>query len=269
MKLTNTFLAALGIATIATTAHAAVTYATSGSTYTENFDSGLPSGAATLTWTDDSTFAGTYAYRFGGTDPAGAVVEYRRTSGNSTGIELFQWRDSASASDGALGTKPTDATGSIATGIQFTNNTGITLTEFTLGYTGEQWVNSNSGQNNQLIFAYQLGSPANLAAGTWTDVAALQFDSPIDGDGVSASENIDGNAAANRTVIAPVTVSGLSWADGTDLYVRWFDSNSVGVDQGLAIDDVSFSAVPEPSTSLLVFGGGIALVSLRRRTARA
>lgn len=266
------WLAILGIAGIALTqtANAQVSYGILGSTYTEDFNSGLESAAVTLTWTDNSVFTGVYAYQFGGSDPildepAGPVAQYRKTSGNSSGIELFQWRSSSTATDGAFGTKPADATGSIAIGLRLNNSTGVTLTQFTLGYTGEQWVSSDSDQNNQLVVSYQLGSPATLADGTWTEIPSLQFDSPFD----NADTNLNGNLPANRQVFSPTTISGISWADGTDLYLRWFDANSALVDQGLAIDDITFTAVPEPSTWALFIGGAVALIVLRRRQARA
>ncbi len=262
--ITSFRLATLGIALLAsaTNSKAQILYGTSGSTYTENFSSGLPA-TGNVDWDDNSTFAGFYAYQ---SATSAAPEEYRKTSsGDSTLANLFQWRP-ASSTDGALGTKPNDSTGTIATGVRFTNTTGLTLTQFSLGYTGEQWFSSNANQNNQLVVAYQLGSPANLLDGTWTTIPALQFSS-IFNDGTV--RNLDGSLPANQTVLSPVTVSGFSWANGTDLYIRWFDANSAGADQGLAIDDVNFTAVPEPSTYALLIAGGIILIAFRRRAARA
>ena len=42
--------------------------------------------------------------------------------------------------------------------------------------------------------------------------------------------------------IGPVTVTGLSWAPGANLWIRWNDINDADNDHGLAIDDVMFSA---------------------------
>ncbi len=220
---TSTLLATLGIALTAGITQAQIVYGTAGSTYTQDFSSGLPADADNFTWTDNSVFTGVYAYQ---SATSAAPAEYRKTSdGDSSQANLFQWRPSAGSSDGALGTKPQTATGDMATGFRFSNTTGITLTQFSLGYVGEQWYSSSSVQNNQLVVSYQLGSPANLLAGSWTEIPALEFNS-IFNDGTV--RNLDGSLPANQIVFSPVTVSGLNWASGTDLYIRWFDANSSG-----------------------------------------
>ncbi len=150
-------------------------------------------------------------------------------------------------------------------GLRITNTTGMTLSQFSLGYTGEQWFSSSTNQNNQLVVAYQLGNPTNLLDGTWTDIPELLFNSPFEG----LNSGLDGSLSANQIVLGPVAVSGLNWATGTDLYIRWFDANSFDFDQGLAIDNVTFTAVPEPSTYALVIAAGVALLAFRRRAARA
>jgi hypothetical protein len=242
-------------------ASAQVSYTTSGSTFTEDFSAGLATGAATPTWTDNSVFAGWYAYQ---TATSAAPADYRITSsGNSTKAQLYQYRPSAGSTDGAFGTRPSGGTGDMILGLRLTNDTGATLTGFTLGYTGEQWFESESTQNNQYVVAYQFGSPTDLSAGSWTDISALEFDSPKN---TGADINLDGNDAGNFEVLSPVTIGSLTWADGTDLWIRWFDANSSGFDQALAIDDVSFSAVPEPSQYAIIFGlGALLLTACRRR----
>jgi len=62
-------------------------------------------------------------------------------------------------------------------------------------------------------------------------------------------------------------VTGINWAPGTSLWLRWRDPNDPGSDHGMAIDNFSFSAVPEPTTFALVgLGMGAAgLVSRRLR----
>ncbi len=67
---TSLWLAALGIA-LSLPTQAQVIYGTAGSTYTEDFSSGLPA-TGNVDWTDNETFAGFYAYqkRYGGGSPA-------------------------------------------------------------------------------------------------------------------------------------------------------------------------------------------------------
>tara|TARA_R100000027_G_scaffold58155_1_gene48004 strand:+ start:21248 stop:22051 length:804 start_codon:yes stop_codon:yes gene_type:complete len=238
----------------------AVTYDTAGALYTEDFDGGLPTGATNVAWTDDSSFSGWSAFLTG---TGAAPDEYRITSsGNSSDANVFQWRDSASSSDGALGSRPQTATGAIIFGLELVNETGGSLTEFTLGYTGEQWFESSTLQNNQFIVSYQIGTISDLSSGSWTTIDALTFDSPHESGG---DTNLDGSDPANQVVLAPVTVSGITWETGTELWIRWYDANSSGIDQGIAIDDVSFTAVPEPaSIGLFIALGGFMIAAGRR-----
>ena len=236
-----------------------ISYDTAGSTYTEDFDSGLPADVGNFAWSDDDVFAGWYAYQLG---TSGAPTEYRKTNGISSQAQVFQWRESSSAGDGAFGTKPNDTTGSIITGIRIANNTGITLSEIAIGYTGEQWYESSEVQNNQLVVSYQVGNPDNLSDGAWTEISALEFNSP---QNTGAGTKINGNDAANRQVFSPTTVALTGWDSGTELWIRWYDTNSSGVDQGLAIDDFSFTAVPEPEQFAGLLGlGSLAIAFLRR-----
>lgn len=264
LRLSRMALAALTAMGLSAAASATVLYTTPGDVFTENFDDTAIS-ATTVPWTDDTTVPDWYAYQFGGTDQAaGPVAEMRTTNGESTGIVLYRWRIASSSGEFAFGTKPIDSTGDVAVALRLTNNTGVTLTEFTLGYTGEQWTAGGSGNNNQLVVAYQIGSPANLGDGAWTPIDDLVFNSPED---VLDDATIDGNDAANREVLDPVTVTGLDWTPGADLWIRWFDNNTGGTDNGLAIDDLSFSAdVPEPASLALLALGGAVMLKRRRES---
>ena len=88
---------------------------------------------------------------------------------------------------------------------------------------------------DKLAFEYSTNA-TSLTTGTWTPLAALDFNVPAT---VSGTGKKDGNAAANRATVT-ATISGLNVAAGADLWVRWNDTNVSGVDNGLAIDDVVF-----------------------------
>ncbi|MEM8550634.1 MAG: hypothetical protein AAGF10_07570, partial [Verrucomicrobiota bacterium] len=104
---------------------AQVVYDVPDATIIQDFNTGLPSGATTPTWTDNSVFPGWYAYQ---TATSGAPTNYRITStGNSSAARLYQWRPSAGSAEGAFGTRPSGSTGDMMLGLQLTNNTGITL----------------------------------------------------------------------------------------------------------------------------------------------
>jgi uncharacterized protein len=163
-------------------------------------------------------------------------------------------------------------------GLQIVNNTGMLLTSFTLNYTGEQWRQAGNGggaqvTDDRLEFQYSLDPAATISSPNafFTRVIALDFNSP---QTTGAGTGLDGNAGANRTLLGS-TVENLAWAPGTSLFLRWVDPNYPGpnpsasttrADNGLGIDDVTFSAVPEPAGSALSVFGAMLLVTIRRRS---
>lgn len=125
-------------------------------------------------------------------------------------------------------------------GAQFTNNTGGPITSLDVAYTGEQWrlgQNTTGRATDRLDF--QLSTDAtSLTSGTWTDVNALDFASPVVAGTVGA---LDGNAAANRTALS-FSITALSIASGASFWIRWLDSDlAPGADDGLGVDDVSLT----------------------------
>jgi autotransporter-associated beta strand protein len=130
-------------------------------------------------------------------------------------------------------------------GVILTNNTGAALTTFTLSYTGEQWHDA-SGATNTLSFGYS--TTASDVTGTFTNFSGLNFTGPLSSGGEVA---VDGNAPGNNVAIsATVTIPGAGWANGTNLLLRWQDTNDPGTDQGLAIDNLSFTASPGAAPKL-------------------
>ncbi|MFN2438799.1 MAG: hypothetical protein ABR503_06330, partial [Chitinophagaceae bacterium] len=66
-------------------------------------------------------------------------------------------------------------------GALFTNNSGNNITSLTISYMGEQWrLGSNTAGRlpDRLDFQYSLNA-TNLTNGLWTDVDALDFNSPV------------------------------------------------------------------------------------------
>ena len=94
---------------------------------------------------------------------------------------------------------------------------------------------------------------------------ALSFSSPVTGGPTEVA--LDGNLPANQVAVAG-TVSGLDWAPGETLVLRWSITEQDGQDDGLGIDNLSFIAhpVPEPSTLALAAAALLGLaVAARRR----
>jgi hypothetical protein len=164
---------------------------------------------------------------------SGADFTYRAGTGSSSTYDTYSF--------GAPGINSNDerafgmlSSSSITTilGFKFTNNTGSTINSIYIGYTGEVWRQSTTADT--FAFSYQSGDvPINASSG-WTAVNALSFTTPTTG----SAANVDGNASANRTVISPVLISGLSIPNGATYTLRWVDATS-GSYAGMAIDDFS------------------------------
>lgn len=229
------------------TGHAQVfMYNTVSSIYTQDFNQDLPSAAVTNPWNNGVTFPNWYAQH--SLAPLN-VTQYRITFGQSTGINVYQWRNGPTATNGALGAIPVNATGDIHFGVAFQNNTGIDLTSFTLGYIGQQWRITTSGPTT-LTVSYQFGNlMGDLLSGTWTPIPSLTFTSP--NSNAASNTNVDGTLPANSQIFTPVTVTD-NWVAGTQLWIRFTVENSPGFSQGLAIDDFVFSAIPEPQLPVLL-----------------
>ena len=134
------------------------------------------------------------------------------------------------------------ASGSITPkiGVRIQNDTGATLNSLDVSYVGEQWRLGDLNGADKLDFQYCTSACAVTDAPTavnWTNFDALDFSSPTTAG--TASTALDGNAAANRTAKSG-TLTGLALAAGSQVWIRWNDTNDGGVDDGLAIDDVQF-----------------------------
>jgi hypothetical protein len=174
----------------------------------------------------------------------------------------------ATPSDRALGSRATSE-GGAGRGqfidVAFTNNTGATLTEFTLSYTGENWVTDGTPDNG----VYALYFSTTGLANSWALMGSnFNYTAPV---GPGYYNLVDGNLTANRqSISATFNQSGsLSIANGANFYVRFFDGNEANNDKLIAVDDFSItSPIPEPSTSAALAGAlFLGFAALRRRRA--
>ena len=219
-----------------------------GGSYLQSFDT-LPSGGSftlagegPLAFTDAPISAsGLGGWSLAKYDGTGAVALFRVDAGTSTsgGINSY---GSAAAGDRALGSLSSGSTVS-RFGAVLTNGTGRTITEFTLSYTGEQWRRGTAAANT-LAFEYALGG-SDINNGAFVAAPALSFTAPV----TTGSGALNGNLAANRTAVS-ATVTGLTWAPGQTLVLRWTDVDDSGGDDGLAVDDLSFSTPVGPGDIL-------------------
>ena len=185
--------------------------------------------------------------------PAGqsAFATFIADSGNSASSSLRSF-GGLDLPDRALGSIANEL-GSYAYGVTLTNDTGGALTSFTLTFAGEQWQESGALAAQAVRFEYALGEGVSLNQGTFVAAPALDFTAPHHGGTI---RTLDGNDAANRTIVT-ATISGIVWASGEELVLRWSDDDDANADHGLGIDDLMLTASPLNLTAP-VFAAGTA-----------
>lgn len=271
----SAFVVLLTVCSLSAAQGAPLSY--TGGNYTQDFD-GLPqSGNVSLTGRGPHELQGVLSsigvegWQIANPDGSSATTEFRAQNGSQSGsagrgVVSFGTTGSSDRALGALATSNQIST----FGLVLVNNTDAVLDSFTLEYTGEQWRRGNvASPGNSLSFAYAVGPAVTIGSGTFVDVAELSFNSP--NNQVAPTEvALDGNLAANQVAILG-TVSGLNWLPGERLVLRWAAEDIGGQDDGLAIDNLTFSAkpVPEPASACMAAVGAVALAVVARRVRRA
>jgi predicted extracellular nuclease len=204
--------------------------------YFQDFDS---LSTSNTTWTDNQTIPNWYSSR----------TSINAGTGSSNTGSLYSF-GAASNSDRALGSVASGSTGTIFYGARFVNDTGTTLTSLSVSYIGEQWRNGGNTTPHTLDFAYQIGA-TSINSGTWTDVDALDFTSPI---ATSTAGALNGNDNSNRVSVSG-NITGFSLAPGAEIWLRWSDIDNAGSDHGLAIDNLQVATTVLPGVSLIESGG--------------
>ncbi|HEU5255033.1 MAG TPA: PxKF domain-containing protein [Vicinamibacterales bacterium] len=214
-----------------------ISLTTLGTPYTQNFDT-LASAGTSSTMPNGWDFVET------GTN---ANTTYTAGTGSSNAGDTYSF-GALSNTERALGTL---LSGSLVSriGAQFTNNTGSVITALAIAYTGEMW---RLGQNtagrapDRLDFQFSTDA-TSVNTGTWTDVNALDFSSPVVAGTVGA---LVGNNDPNRTALA-FTITGVRIPVGGAFWIRWVDFDlAPGADDGLAIDDFSLTPFVIPVVTI-------------------
>lgn len=214
-------------------------------TYSENFDSLASSGKS-------STVPSGWAFLETGSG-SNADGLYSAGTGSNNDGDTYSFGASGSL-ERALGQL---RSGSVTTiiGVELQNSTGTTITTILLSYIGEQWRLGATGRQDRMDFQYSLDA-TSLSSGTWTDFDALDFVAPTTSGTAGA---LNGNDSANRTQVSG-NLSGISFESGSKMWLRWLDLDASGSDDGLAIDDFSVTAIPEPATWGLLSGAGLVVI---------
>ena len=230
MRLPTTAALAAALLFLSATTASAQTVPLPGGTYSQSFDT-LSNTAGSTTNTALPT--GWLLNETGG--GARDNEQYAVDTGASNTGDTFSY-GAAGSTERALGSIRSGTL--IATyGACFTNQTGATLANIDVGYTGEQWRLGTAARSDRLDAQYSLDA-TSLTTGTWTDIDTLDFTTPNSGGTAGAR---DGNAAGNRTAIA-ASINALAIANGASFCLRWVDVDASSADDGLAIDDFTLTA---------------------------
>ncbi len=234
MKRFLLLLAACGSALIG---QAQISITSSSLSYSQNFDA-LDTTAYSGSGFHGSTNlpAGWLIWEFGSSSTRNGN-DYVGDYGYSNSGDTYSY-GSTGSTERALGTL---ASGSVSPhfGAAFVNNTGSTLSGFSIRYRGEQWRMGSTGRTNidSLVFEYSINADSlgdTTSPTTWTADTALSLYTPNMGATVGP---IDGNASGNNTIRSGNV--NLSIPNGAKLIIRWSDPNIIGSDDGMAVDSFS------------------------------
>lgn len=185
-----------------------------------------------------------------GSNASSVTGRYNVGDGSNAGPNTYSF---GSSSDRALGSLNDNTVSTTWLGGCFTNAHVSTTYHVTVAFTGEQWRRATA--NDKLTFEVSVvpasstfPNPNIYSNGeTWVAVPDLDFTGPQTG----TVGSLNGNASANRTIVAATFVGGVG--PGDTIYIRWRDDNLAGDDAGLAIDDVTvdFSVAPSAATAEL------------------
>jgi hypothetical protein len=258
-----------------------IAYDTPGAVYTQNFD-GLPDpGAVSVNTANPVTINGLTYSLANPFDFAFTVLP----NGNVGGLginTLAGWYGMAAvgtkfgATDGdqttggqisfglpnsgnrALGLLATSTTGFTGVGAKFINQTSQTLNYITLQFTGEVWRQSDLPKTLEFYYFIDPTGTKVFSTNYTAFLPALNVSFPTvsaDVGGVA----VDGTASVNQSNLGVFNQVITNWPPGGALWLVWEMASAAGKSQGLAIDDLSFSASNQPMpapTPALTIGSG-------------
>lgn len=204
----------------------------------------IPTVATTYSQNFNSLSDATTATNFTLTNWNSNKTTYKGSDGSSNSGGLYSF--GTAAADRSLGSLGSSSAAPIIFGTGFKNTSASTITSMTITYTGEMWRLGTAKLDDRLFFSYNTLSTTFDDANNWNFASALDFQTP-DASGVVDTKT-DGNVAPNKKTIS-ATVN-ISLPANSILWIRWVDSNTVGSDCALAVDDftISFSASSVPCT---------------------
>jgi hypothetical protein len=160
-----------------------------------------------------------------------------------------------------VGLLSTSTTGSSAMGLKIINNTTNSLSYITLKYIGEIW--RNQPVSNSLVFSYYIDATGTNAFAPTNDTATFVSDLDVNfNTNAGGLLVLDGTQPGNQISLAVTNLAIGTWPTNAALWLIWRQLDSVGGAQGMAIDNLSFSAasgiapsVTKPNLGGVTFNG--------------
>jgi hypothetical protein len=230
MKTLSSFLTLIPLV-LAQSAPAAISIDTADFAYTQDFSS-LPATGTTFSWTNNSTLPGWYRDYWAASpevEPPFRDVSVQTTGAVNSGVasqDGFINIGAEASSDRTLVLRRAFSFHG-AFGAVFRNDSGATLQNFSVGYTGEQWRRHGDGIATSLYFEYAVmasvdGLDIDSDPEGWTRVNALEFVSP---NIIGGNSGLNGKLGMQRTVLAPTAFSAVVPV-GHYLVIRWYQDRS-------------------------------------------
>jgi len=247
-----------------------IPYRTVGEVYTQDFDALPNPGTASVNSANPVTIAGiTYslANPFDFAAPA-------LSSGSSGGLGLNSmagWYGRGAlaarfgAADGdqttggvvsfgppndpnrALGLLATSGTGPTAFGAKFINQTDRTLNYINLQLIGELWRQSDLPKSIEFSYLVDPTASAPFSTDSPRLISSLEVGFPASAAAVGGLA-VDGTATLNQTNLSVANQPITEWPPGAALWLVWQMTDATGKAQGLAVDNLRFSASDQPAT---------------------
>jgi hypothetical protein len=153
----------------------------------------------------------------------------------------------------------TSSTGGTAFGVRLLNGTATVLTRMSLQFTGEVWRQSSLAKALQFYYFVDPSGTSPFPTNPTAFIPALNVSFPpvaADAGGVAA----DGTASVNQTNLGVLNQTITNWPPGAALWLVWQMPDATGKAQGLAIDNLSFSAGLPPPVPLAIQAAGTNLL---------
>jgi hypothetical protein len=163
----------------------------------------------------------------------------------------------SSVTNRALGLLATSTTGPTAFGVKLVNQSTRILSAISLSYIGELW--RQQGRAQTFSFGYTIDPTAinQFSTNVTAWVPSLDVSFPVSASGLQI---LDGTQPSNQVNLAVSNLPIASWAPGAALWLVWLAADSQGGAQGIAIDNLRFSAsVASVSLSIQPSGSDVIL----------